>query len=112
MGVKQELNKVPISKLLESGKNKAKIEDGPSQRYDTPADENNAVYLPWSKDEQQLLEQALKTYPSSHSDRWDRIAECIPGRSKKDCMRRYKELVELVKAKKAAQEAVRVGVKK
>lgn len=59
-----------------------------------------------------MLEQALKTYPSSVPDRWDRIAECISGRSKKDCMRRYKELVELVKAKKAAQEAARLGVKK
>lgn len=65
---------------------------------------------PWTTAEQQLLEQALKTYPSSTPERWDRIAECIPNRSKKDCMKRYKELVETVKAKKAAQAAV-VGAK-
>lgn len=62
---------------------------------------------PWTPTEQQLLEQALKTYPSTTADRWDRIAECIPNRTKKDCMRRYKELVEIIKAKKAAQAAVK-----
>ena len=45
---------------------------------------------PWSVEEQKLLEQALKSYPSSTEDRWDKIANCIPNRSKKDCMRRYK----------------------
>ncbi|XP_019865147.2 dnaJ homolog subfamily C member 2 [Aethina tumida] len=61
---------------------------------------------PWTANEQQLLEQALKTYPASTAERWDRIAECIPNRSKKECMRRYKELVETIKAKKAAQAAI------
>ncbi|XP_013199037.2 dnaJ homolog subfamily C member 2 [Amyelois transitella] len=56
----------------------------------------------WTKTEQELLEQAMKTFPASTSERWDKIAECIPNRSKKDCMKRYKELVELVKAKKQA----------
>lgn len=60
---------------------------------------------PWTAAEQQLLEQALKTYPVSTVERWERIAECVPNRSKKDCMKRYKELVEAVKAKKAAQAA-------
>lgn len=64
------------------------------------------VEAPWTAAEQQLLEQALKTYPSTTADRWDRIAECIPNRSKKDCVKRYKELVEAVRAKKAAQAAV------
>ncbi|VVC97906.1 dnaJ homolog subfamily C member 2 [Leptidea sinapis] len=56
----------------------------------------------WTKTEQELLEQAIKTFPVSTTDRWDKIADCIPNRSKKDCMKRYKELVELVKAKKQA----------
>lgn len=56
----------------------------------------------WTKTEQELLEQAIKTFPVSTSERWDKIADCIPNRTKKDCMKRYKELVELVKAKKQA----------
>lgn len=46
--------------------------------------------MAWGAEEQRLLEQALKTYPVSTQDRWDRIAECVPSRTKKDCMRRYK----------------------
>lgn len=60
----------------------------------------------WTATEQQLLEQALKTFSSNTPERWDRIAECIPNRSKKDCMKRYKELVETIKAKKAAQASL------
>lgn len=60
--------------------------------------------IPWNKTEQELLEQAIKTYPASTPERWDRIAECIPSRSKKECMKRFKELVDLVKAKKAAAQ--------
>uniref|UniRef100_A0A182SZB7 Myb-like domain-containing protein n=1 Tax=Anopheles maculatus TaxID=74869 RepID=A0A182SZB7_9DIPT len=62
----------------------------------------------WSKEEQALLEQAMKTYPvSCGPDRWDRIAECIPNRTKKDCMRRVKELVDLVNAKREAHQSVK-----
>ena len=61
---------------------------------------------PWTNDEQKLLEQALKTYPANlGAERWEKIASCVPNRSKKDCMRRYKELAELIRAKKAAQAA-------
>lgn len=101
---------------------------------------------PWTSEEQKLLEQALKTYPVSTPERWEKIAAAVPGRSKKDCMKRYKvitcsfvlnqhllnfdklmwehhlivichaflwqELVEMVKAKKAAQEQVAAKSKK
>lgn len=61
----------------------------------------------WTKTEQELLEQAIKTFPVSTPERWDKIADCIPNRTKKDCMKRYKELVELVKAKKQAANLVK-----
>ncbi|KAL3286675.1 hypothetical protein HHI36_001172 [Cryptolaemus montrouzieri] len=69
-------------------------------------DLKNKIENAWTTTEQQLLEQALKTYPSSTPERWNRVAECIPNRNKKECIKRYKELVETVKAKKAAQAAV------
>lgn len=59
----------------------------------------------WTKEEQSLLEQAIKTFPVSTPDRWDRIAECIPNRTKKECLKRVKELVDLVNAKNKAQQA-------
>ncbi|CAL9683298.1 unnamed protein product [Knipowitschia caucasica] len=74
----------------------------PSERFD--GSENNSAA--WTTEEQKLLEQALKSFPVSTTERWEKIAAAVPGRSKKDCMKRYKELVEMVKAKKAAQEQV------
>lgn len=58
----------------------------------------------WTKEEQSVLEQAIKTYPVATPDRWDRIAECIPNRTKKECLKRVKELVDLVNEKKKAQQ--------
>ncbi|XP_058513501.1 dnaJ homolog subfamily C member 2 isoform X2 [Ochotona princeps] len=74
----------------------------PSERFEGPCTDST----PWTTEEQKLLEQALKTYPVNTPERWEKIAEAVPGRTKKDCMKRYKELVEMVKAKKAAQEQV------
>ena len=45
---------------------------------------------PWNKDEQSVLEKALRKFPASTAQRWDKIAEELPNRTKKDCMKRYK----------------------
>uniref|UniRef100_A0A8C1Z189 DnaJ homolog subfamily C member 2 n=1 Tax=Cyprinus carpio TaxID=7962 RepID=A0A8C1Z189_CYPCA len=82
----------------------------PSERFDAVSAESNSS--PWTTEEQKLLEQALKTYPVNTPERWEKISDAVPGRSKKDCMKRYKELVEMIKAKKAAQEQVAAKNKK
>ncbi|KAG9476596.1 hypothetical protein GDO78_003239 [Eleutherodactylus coqui] len=57
----------------------------------------------WTQSQQKLLEQALQQYPKGTAERWDKIAKCVPGKSKEDCICRYKMLVELVQRKKQAK---------
>lgn len=107
--LKEEVNKMAYENLQKGQKKDAldrcKEESKASQRLDTPAELAGVNNTAWSPDEQKLLEQALKTFPASTPERWDRIAEAVPNRSKKDCMKRYKELAEVIKAKKAAMAA-------
>jgi len=55
----------------------------------------------WTPEQQKLLEAGLKKYPAADKERWVKIAGDIPGKSKKDCVARYKEIVALLKKKKA-----------
>ncbi|NXI46969.1 DNJC1 protein, partial [Galbula dea] len=57
----------------------------------------------WTQNQQKLLEMALQQYPKGTSDRWDKIAKCVPGKNKEECIARYKLLVELVQKKKMAK---------
>uniref|UniRef100_A0A6P8QMG8 DnaJ homolog subfamily C member 1-like n=1 Tax=Geotrypetes seraphini TaxID=260995 RepID=A0A6P8QMG8_GEOSA len=57
----------------------------------------------WTQNQQKLLEMALQQYPKGTSERWDKIAKCVPGKSKEECVTRYKLLVELVQKKKQAK---------
>jgi len=54
----------------------------------------------WTQEQQKAMENALAKFPKGCIDRWDCIAECVPGKTKEQCMLRYKHLVELVKKQK------------
>ncbi|XP_006002456.1 dnaJ homolog subfamily C member 1 [Latimeria chalumnae] len=56
--------------------------------------------LLWSQNQQKLLELALQQYPKGTPERWDKIAKCVPGKCKEECMARYKLLAELVQKRK------------
>ncbi|XP_018328435.1 dnaJ homolog subfamily C member 1 [Agrilus planipennis] len=59
----------------------------------------------WTQQQQQALENALQTFSKSVSDRWDKIAECVPDKSKEECILRYKYLVETVKKQRKKEVA-------
>ena len=110
--LKDEVNKNAYENLEKQKKTGMKVDDvgNGTERFDSASEVQGVNVEPWSGEEQKLLEQALKTFPASvGAERWDKIAECLPNRSKKDCMRRYKELAELIRAKKAAQLAAAKG---
>ena len=56
----------------------------------------------WTQEQQKQLEEGLKTYPSSmdKNERWKAIAANVAGKTKKECVARYKELRAGLKAKK------------
>ncbi|GBG29731.1 DnaJ-like subfamily C member 2 [Hondaea fermentalgiana] len=48
----------------------------------------------WTPEQQSALEAALKEFPASmdKNERWKSIAKAVPGKKKKDCVARFKEL--------------------
>ncbi|GMR48670.1 hypothetical protein PMAYCL1PPCAC_18865 [Pristionchus mayeri] len=60
----------------------------------------------WSPDEQKKLELALKNIPSTDPERWNRIAEAVGTKTRKECVTRYKYVVELVKKNRANGSSV------
>ncbi|XP_077979186.1 dnaJ homolog subfamily C member 1-like [Glandiceps talaboti] len=58
----------------------------------------------WAQNQQKLLEVSLSKFPKSTPERWDKIAASVPGKTKEECITRYKELVEMVRRKKQGQD--------
>lgn len=54
----------------------------------------------WSVEEQKALEKALNAHPAADKERWEKIAKDV-GKSKKDCIARFKYLVSKIKEKSA-----------
>ena len=50
----------------------------------------------WSAVEQKSLEAALKSIGKEEDDRWDKVAALVPGRSRKECIRRCKDIAKRV----------------
>lgn len=82
----------------------------PSQPDEVPSEEQSKkvktrVETPenlaeWTQEQQKALEAALIKYPKTgSSDRWEKIAACIQGKTKEECQARYRQLVEIVKKK-------------
>jgi DnaJ family protein C protein 2 len=55
----------------------------------------------WSEEQQKALEAALRKYPSTIpvNERWTNISKDVPGKTKKQCVDRYKYLSSIVNKK-------------
>ena len=60
----------------------------------------------WTPEQQRQLEGALKSVPSTDQTRWEKIADLVEGKSKRDCIQRYKKLAGLVKEAKNRKSTV------
>ncbi|XP_064470698.1 dnaJ homolog subfamily C member 1-like [Ornithodoros turicata] len=58
----------------------------------------------WSVAQQKCLESALQQYPKGTEERWDKIASAVPGKTKEECMLRFKYLVEVLRKKRAEEK--------
>jgi len=71
---------------------------------DTAASEASAASSPaadeWSQEQQVALESALAQFPKGSAERWERIAGKVPGKSKEQCMLRFRHLAEVVRKRK------------
>ena len=60
----------------------------------------------WSQEQQRQLEDGLKKYPAAGmnaDERWDKIAEGVPGKTAADCLARFNFLRKDVKSKRGGK---------
>ena len=69
----------------------------PSEEVNDSSPEQN-----WSQSQQKALEAALVQFPKGTTERWERIANKVPGKTKDQCILRFKHLAEMIKKKKEA----------
>ena len=86
---------INLKKLLQKEKNQKDNEKEKKEENKTEK-KNNEVN--WTAEEQKLLEEALKKYPSSlpANERWANISKHV-GKTKRQCVDRYKYLASLIK---------------
>jgi DnaJ homolog subfamily C member 2 len=73
--------------------------DATEEKENTSSSSSSSVSV-WTPEDQLALESALKTVPADDAARWDRVAELVPGKNKKECVARVKEIAAMLKAKK------------
>ena len=55
--------------------------------------------LNWTQEQQSFFEKSLKQFTKETPNRWERISESVPGKSKDECIERFKALCESLKKK-------------
>ncbi|KAL6726776.1 hypothetical protein Aduo_008710 [Ancylostoma duodenale] len=79
------------------------VRSGKSETTTASSSTPSATFVEWTQTEQKQLEAALQQFPKGCEERWDKIAAAVPTKTKEQCQQRLKELVELVRRKKAGK---------
>lgn len=95
----------PVSEPLDKRYVEPAVEKKPTQDNEEKKEsqEKPAEEDVWSQKQQQQLEAALKEFPSTLpvDERWNKIAEKVEGKTRKQCVERFKQLrAALAKTKK------------
>ena len=83
------------------GKQGVMEDEEANENDETSAATNTNAASEWTQIQQKELEQAIKTFPKGTDERWDRIASKVGGKTKEECLLRFKYLATIVKNKKA-----------
>jgi len=57
----------------------------------------------WTQIQQKCLESAIQQFPKSTSERWTCISRAVPGKTKEQCIARYKLIAEQILQRKSKQ---------
>lgn len=82
--------------------NIVRIKEEPTIKIDeTSTTENNNLLIDgnWTQESQTLFEKALKDFGKDCPNRWEKIASCVPNKTKEECVERFKILCEALKKK-------------
>ncbi|XP_062843939.1 dnaJ homolog subfamily C member 1 [Trichomycterus rosablanca] len=79
------------------------VDEDSEEEKKVPKEKSRSADDVWTQNQQRLLELALQQYPRGTAERWDKISKVVPGKSKEECMIRYKLLAELVQKRKQAK---------
>ena len=77
------------------------LEDSEMTNDEPSATTNTNSASEWTQIQQKELELAIKSFPKGTEERWDRIASKVGGKTKEECLLRFKYLATMVKNKKA-----------
>lgn len=84
-------------------KSRRQVDFDPTKEEEEPTDGTAPCTqspAPWTQNQQRLLETALQHFPRGTNERWTRIAAAVPGKTKDECVARYRALAELVQKRK------------